>query len=109
MQNARLLDEVRQRAALGRGHLMWGNDYPHDEGTLPFSREALRALFADVPTDELREILGTNAAELYGFDLEFLTPFAAQIGPTVEEIHTPLTAYPEGSTLDLFRGDLVGG
>jgi hypothetical protein len=24
---------------------MWGNDYPHDEGTFPFTREHLRQFF----------------------------------------------------------------
>ena len=42
---------------------MWGSDYPHDEGTYPYTREHLRQVFQDVPEDELRTILGENAAE----------------------------------------------
>jgi predicted TIM-barrel fold metal-dependent hydrolase len=87
-------------------HVMWGADYPHDEGTHPYTREALRAVFADVPTQECRMVLGLNAAELYGFDLDVLRPMAERIGPSVDELHTPLDAYPDGSTLELFLGKL---
>ncbi len=41
---------------------MWGSDYPHDEGTWPYTREHLRARFHDVPEKELREILAGNVA-----------------------------------------------
>ena len=57
---------------------MWGSDYPHDEGTYPFTREHLRQLFHDVPADELRQMLAGNAAELYGFDLDALAPHRRQ-------------------------------
>jgi hypothetical protein len=33
-----------------------------------------------------------NAAKVYGIDLEALQPLADRIGPTVEEIDTPLLA-----------------
>jgi hypothetical protein len=75
---------------------MWGTDYPHLEGTQPYTREALRATFHDVPEDEVRAIVGTNAAKVYGFDLDALQPLVDQIGPTVEEIATPLDHLPEG-------------
>ena len=45
---------------------------------------------------EVRAILGTNAAELYDFDLAKLAPLVAEIGPTVEEVATPLDKVPEG-------------
>jgi hypothetical protein len=31
-----------------------------------------------------------NAAELYGFDLDYLQTIADEIGPTVEEVATPV-------------------
>ena len=31
-----------------------------------------------------------NAAEVYGFDLDFLQTIADDIGPTVEEVATPV-------------------
>ena len=61
-------------------------DYPHNEGSTPFSRESMRRAFAGVDPAELHQIFAVNAAELYGFDLEKLAPLAAQYGPTVAEI-----------------------
>ena len=40
------------------------------------------AAFAGVPTDEVAMMLGGNAAQLYGFDLDLLRPIAAECGPT---------------------------
>jgi hypothetical protein len=53
----------------------------------------------------MRKILGENAAKLYGFDLDALAPFAAQYGPTVEELQVPLTSLPEGANEALLRAD----
>ena len=74
---------------------MWGSDYPHDEGTAPFTREHLRQVMHDLPEADKRAILGENAAKLYGFDLDALAPLAAEHGPTVEELSQPLTELPE--------------
>ena len=60
---------------------MWGSDYPHDEGTYPHSREAIRSRFHELAPDVKHKILATNAAELYGFDLDALAPLAAEVGP----------------------------
>ena len=49
--------------------LLWGNDYPHHEGTWPHSREAIRRQFEGVSEEDKQKIVSTNAAELYGFDL----------------------------------------
>ena len=81
--------DVEARTVLGEDRFMWGSDYPHDEGTGPFTREHLRQVMHDLPEDELRKILGENAAKLYGFDLDALAPLAAQYGPTVEEVRQP--------------------
>ncbi len=88
--------EARVRHQVGVDRLMWGTDYPHVEGTQPFTREVLRATFAGLPESELRAILGGNAAALYGFDLATLQPLVDRIGPTVEEVATPLDAVPPG-------------
>ena len=88
-------EDVEARKKLGAHKFMWGSDYPHDEGTYPFTRECLRAVFSDVDPDELRMLLGGNAAEFYGFDLDALAPLAGQVGPTVDEIQVPLTDLPE--------------
>lgn len=95
--------DVAARRILGDGHYMWGSDYPHDEGTYPFTREHLRLAFAGVDEPELRGILAGNAASLYGFDLEALAPLAARVGPTVEELATPLGTLPEHPNEALLR------
>jgi predicted TIM-barrel fold metal-dependent hydrolase len=101
--------DIKARHILGEGRFMWGSDYPHDEGTGPYTREAIRQVMHDLPEDELRKILGENAAKLYGFDLDALAPLAAQYGPTVEEIRQPLEQLPEkpNSALLRARGDRV--
>ena len=65
----RLVDADRLRDLadkLNIGHLMWGSDYPHTEGTFPFSMERITKDFADVPEHETRKMVSENAATLYG-------------------------------------------
>ncbi len=88
--------ECERRYEIGVDRLMWGTDYPHDEGTYPYSRESLRHTFHDVPAEELRSILATTAADLYDFDLEALGDLAQHCGPTVADVATPLDAVPDG-------------
>lgn len=80
---------------IGEDRFMWGSDYPHDEGTPPFTREHLRQVFPGFDVPKLRRVLGENAAKLYKFDLDALAPWAEKYGPTVEEIEQPLTELPE--------------
>src|SRR5699024_4577869 len=96
--------DVAARHEIGLDRFMWGNDYPHDEGTYPFTREHLRQLFHDVPESEMRAMLAGNVADLYGFDLEALEPFAAQHGPTVDELRAPLVQLPDNPNDALLRG-----
>jgi predicted TIM-barrel fold metal-dependent hydrolase len=74
----------------GIQHVMWGGDYPHLEGTHPYTSQSLRFTFAGVPHDEVRLLLGANAAAVYGFDVGDLTPIAARIGPKVADVDRPL-------------------
>ncbi len=94
--------EVAQLDRIGVGHLMWGSDYPHREGTWPYSRESLRYTFAGVDPAQIRRIVGSNAAELYGFDLDALAQVAARIGPTVAQVAKPLRHVPTDSTSPAF-------
>jgi len=87
--------DVRARHRIGVDKFMWGSDYPHDEGTHPYTREHLRARFHDVPEEELRKMLAGNAAKLYDFDLDALAPLAATIGPGVDEVATPIDSVPD--------------
>jgi predicted TIM-barrel fold metal-dependent hydrolase len=78
--------------SIGLDTVMWGSDYPHNEGTYPKTRESLRAAFSGWDEKNLRRIFSENIAKVYGFDLEALAPIAAEVGPTVEEIATPVAA-----------------
>ena len=77
-----LREEMARRYEIGVGNICWGNDFPHPEGTWPHTAEFLRDAFHDIPTDETRAMLGTNAAEVFGFDVDALQPLVDRIGPT---------------------------
>ena len=49
--------------------LMWGSDYPHDEGTFPHSREVIERTFSTISQEDTEKIVGRNAARLYGIGL----------------------------------------
>jgi predicted TIM-barrel fold metal-dependent hydrolase len=111
--------------------LMWGSDYPHGEGTYCYgpnneesmTRTSLRFTFAGVrgpltprpgfpppPStspilpDDVRLIVGENAAQVYGFDLGRLGEVAARIqAPALEELTRPLEAIPARGGMLAFR------
>lgn len=89
--------EAPLRHELGLDHIMWGVDYPHNEQTYPYSREALRWTFAEVAEDEMRKMLGLTAAAVYEFDVATLTAIADRVGPTVAELSVPLDTPPADS------------
>src|SRR4029079_9686297 len=82
--------EAPLRHEIGVDRIMWGQDYPHIEATYPYTTEALRNTFAGIDTDEVARMVGLNAAQVYGFDLDALAPVAARVGPSVEEGAQPL-------------------
>jgi predicted TIM-barrel fold metal-dependent hydrolase len=94
--------EAQTRNQIGLDRFMWGSDYPHDESTWPNTREGLRRAFAGTPDAELRRLLGGNAADVYGFDLDALAPIAARVGPTVAELNEPYAGIPEGNRSPAF-------
>ena len=57
---------VSQRHRLGIDNLMWATDYPHPDSTWPHSQEVLETHFRDVPEAEARQMIGGNAARVYG-------------------------------------------
>ncbi len=73
--------EIEQRHEIGLGTMMWGSDYPHPEGSWPETSERLDENFKGVPVEDIRAIVGGNAAEFYGFDTEKLAPLVDRIGP----------------------------
>jgi predicted TIM-barrel fold metal-dependent hydrolase len=86
--------DMRYVNVLGADRVMWGHDFPHDEGTAGRATDALRINFHDVPEADCRQMLAGTAARLYGFDLDALTPVAERVGPRVDLVHTPLVDVP---------------
>jgi predicted TIM-barrel fold metal-dependent hydrolase len=63
---------VNNRHVTGIETLMWGNDYPHPEGTWPSSQEVCAAQFDGVPDAEVAAIVGGTAASVFGFEVAAL-------------------------------------
>jgi predicted TIM-barrel fold metal-dependent hydrolase len=78
--------EAEMREEIGIDRLMWGADYPHLEGAAPVHRLILRHVFGGMPEEDLRRMLGLNAARIYGFDVEQLQRVADRVGPTVADL-----------------------
>ncbi|MCP3983341.1 MAG: amidohydrolase [bacterium] len=76
-------DEVEARHEIGVGNLMWTSDYPHPEGTWPDSKNLVIEAFRGAPEEETRAMLGGNAAEVFGFDIDALAPLTERVGPEV--------------------------
>ncbi|MSO18465.1 MAG: amidohydrolase [Acidimicrobiia bacterium] len=83
-------NEVPSRHEVGIDSIMWGSDYPHKEMSFPYSLQALRAAFSDCERSEVEQMLGLNAADVYGFDLKKLAPIAEKVGPKVSDVATVL-------------------
>ena len=71
--------ELAHRYEIGIDNMLWGNDFPHPEGTWPNTRKWLRTTFHDIPVEETRRMIGLAAAEVYGFDVAKLAPVAERI------------------------------
>jgi predicted TIM-barrel fold metal-dependent hydrolase len=89
------------------GHLMWGSDYPHIEGTWrypetsdepPTTRLSLANTFHGLPETAVRQMCGDNAIRLYGLDRDALQPIADRIGPSFDELNEApdLSRIPDG-------------
>jgi predicted TIM-barrel fold metal-dependent hydrolase len=63
---------IAMRGFTGNGCLLWGNDFPHGEGTYPHSNKVLDSLLEDVSREDAIEIVGGNAQSLFGFDASVL-------------------------------------
>jgi len=96
-------DDCERRDRIGAERIMWGSDYPHLEGTFPFSEEGISKTFAGLDRSEVQMMLGGTAAEVYGFDLSLLEPLAAEHGPRVDVVAGGLDKVPEGATSIAFR------
>tara|TARA_Y100001934_G_scaffold260399_1_gene332608 strand:+ start:4411 stop:5610 length:1200 start_codon:yes stop_codon:yes gene_type:complete len=56
----------------GSDCLLWGDDYPHDEGVFPDGARAVREIREALSAEAAHHVLCGHAAELYGFDLDLL-------------------------------------
>jgi predicted TIM-barrel fold metal-dependent hydrolase len=59
---------VKARHITGLSTIMWGNDYPHAEGTFRSSEECVAFNFEGVPDEDRAPILGGTLAGIVGFD-----------------------------------------
>lgn len=59
---------VKARHITGLSTIMWGNDYPHAEGTFRSSADCVAENFVDVPDADRAAILGGTLAGIVGFD-----------------------------------------
>ena len=57
----------------GPDALIWGSDYPHEEGTYPNSRATVIRLAEGLDDDSATRVFRTNAADLFHFSNEVLT------------------------------------
>jgi predicted TIM-barrel fold metal-dependent hydrolase len=51
---------------------MWESDFPHPTSTYPHSRKAIESSLAEVPADEQKKMVETNAARLFKIDVAAL-------------------------------------
>lgn len=96
--------EALRRHEIGLEQIMWGADYPHQEGTTPHTTAALRWTFAQMPEQEVEAMVGGNAARLYGFDLDVLDRIAQRVGPSRAAVAEPIEGRPAGSSSHAFSG-----
>ena len=101
-------EDAEDRAQIGVDRIMWGSDFPHDEGTYPHSTEALANTYAGIDPSEVALMVGHTAAAVYGFDLALLRPIADRIGPPVATVAAGIDAVPESTTSFAFGPRSVG-
>ena len=98
--------ECKVRHEIGVDRIMWGQDYPHGEGTWPYTTEALQNTFAGMPADEVASMVGGTAAAVYGFDLTVLGQVAARSVPRLTTSLAP-RGVPADTLSMAFAGEKV--
>jgi predicted TIM-barrel fold metal-dependent hydrolase len=56
----------------GTDAVLWGNDYPHEEGTYPHSQEIVERLATELDPATARRVFRDNALEIFHFDEQLL-------------------------------------
>jgi predicted TIM-barrel fold metal-dependent hydrolase len=59
---------VRAMAEIAPDNVMWGSDYPHRDGTFPFSAEALDTQFRGIDASIRRKMTWENVRRVYGIE-----------------------------------------
>ena len=77
-----LRPDLDVRDEVGLDKVMWGNDFPHPEGSWPNTAQYFKDNFSNFPERDGRKILGENAVNFYGLDRQRLQVIANEIGPT---------------------------
>ena len=54
---------------IGVDAFLWGNDYPHLEGSWPNSESAVQSWSQDLTHEQIAKILGLNSAKLFNIDV----------------------------------------
>ncbi|HEX5096161.1 MAG TPA: amidohydrolase, partial [Acidimicrobiia bacterium] len=57
---------VACRHITGLSSIVWGNDYPHAEGTFRGSRQLIKEQLGGLPDDERRALVGGTLGNLLG-------------------------------------------
>ena len=78
--------EVEIRSEAGPDTIMFGTDYPHNEGTWPTTVKWLKRVLQGVPESDVRKMLGESAIRCYNLDPKQLAEAADRCGPTFEEL-----------------------
>jgi hypothetical protein len=73
---------LENRHAIGVDRITWESDYPHSDSQWPDSRTHATEVLADIPDDEVHQIVERNARILLDFDAD-LAPAAthAEVRP----------------------------
>jgi len=50
-------------------NFLWANDFPHHEGSWPYSAQAIERMMVNLDDAERARILGLNSAELFRFPI----------------------------------------
>jgi len=59
---------IASRHITGVSTIVWGNDYPHAEGSFRGSRQLIAEQFAGVPDEERAAMVGGTLAQVLGFE-----------------------------------------
>jgi predicted TIM-barrel fold metal-dependent hydrolase len=94
-------------------NIIWGNDYPHVEGTwtykadpteTPSSHLSLRYTYSNLDPEKVQAMLGLNGVRVYNLNHDYLRKVADGINaPTLREALTPIDEIPAQHGMWAFR------